>query len=173
MRPLPPLDHNTATVHKCFEALLQSPRCSRFQLHGMTLTQTTALMVGFLQTRRVMLSRTLIQLVYARTDGIPLFIQHLCEHMRSRSLLTLEPASGQLCLATSLQHDANGEEKAVWAHLPDSLESLLASVLDKLTPDVQMSLRVASVFGRHFLCSLLHAAHPQTRYSARHCAYDV
>ena len=135
-----------------FQAVLAAERTRRFLLLGLDLRDTTALTQHLLRCRS--LSPALQSLIYARTEGIPLFIQHLVAFCVDSSLVEVDAASGQADLKESIRKSrgGNASESAVQLSdlLPGSLQALLASVLDRLQPQTQFLLKVASVIGRAF-----------------------
>ena len=88
-------------------------------------------------------------LIYHRTLGNPLFIEEICSALLEDDsvLITEEDA----VLARPLEEIA----------LPDTVQAVIRSRLDKLEPDHQEVLRLASVIGREFSKRILDAVHSE------------
>ena len=130
-------------------AITEHPRCQHLVLAGMEMCAATKVACWALGCTA--LSPSLAEIVLQRSDGIPLFILHLCSFMRDSRLVAINDATGVASL---------DERTLAGTSLPMSLEGLLISILDKLHPDCQLTLKVASVVGRRFSCSLVAACHP-------------
>ena len=131
--------------------ILASPRSRYFVLRGLSQEDSMRLAVQTLQCKG--LSLALQTAIFEQTDGIPLFIYHLCHYCRDNQLLQID-ASGTAAIVSPGQH--------ISELLPSSLEALLASVLDRLSPQTQFAMKVASVIGRYFHSLLLQKVLPQT-----------
>ncbi|MGZ4796989.1 MAG: AAA family ATPase [Acidimicrobiia bacterium] len=89
-------------------------------------------------------------LVVAKSDGHPLYAEELAFTFRDRGLLTIE---GDACrLAEGVNLGA--------VELPDTLQGIITSRIDQLTPQEQLTLKVASVVGSSFALDVLQAVHP-------------
>ena len=142
------LSSPSASLWTMYAAVTEHPRCHHLVLAGLDLRTTTDLAIAFLGCR--VLHPALASTIHQRSDGVPLFIQHLCSYLSEAHLVTV--SSSGIARLDELQL-AN-------VTLPSSLEGLLASALDRLHPDCQLTLKVASVVGRHFSLSLVAACHP-------------
>ena len=130
-------------------AITEHPRCHHLVLAGMDLAAATKVATAYLDCSA--LTPSLADIIHERSDGIPLFILHLCSFMRDSKLVSINALTGVASL---------NERMLAGTTLPMSLEGLLISILDRLHPDCQLTLKVASVVGRRFSCSLLAACHP-------------
>ena len=142
------LSSPNSSLWTMYAAVTEHPRCRHIVLQGVDATTSSALAVSFLACRS--LHPQLAAVIHQRSDGVPLFIQHLCSYLRESSLVSVT-AAGMASLDELLLANVA---------LPSSLEGLLASVLDRLHPDCQLTLKVASVVGRHFSLSVVAACHP-------------
>ena len=140
-------EHDSCAAH--YSAIVCHRRCHRFSLLGMDSEATTALAASCFGCKS--LSASLAADIYQRSDGIPLFVRHLCSYMLDSELVSVSKTTAQAAFHDGLLADAA---------LPGSLEGLLTSILDRLHPHYQLTLKVASVVGRHFLCSLVASCHP-------------
>ena len=143
--PLTP--SSLSTMLDYYRAIKRHPRCRDFLLTGMDQRASAAMCASILGCSG--LSSFLSATIHQRSDGIPLFTRHLCLYMKEKQLIRLDPLTSIAALVDSV------DSALVDASLPSSLEALLASVLDRLDADTQLALRVASVVGRRFACSLL------------------
>ena len=145
--PEPSSPSNAPTVAEIYWSIRPHPRTQRFILQPLVDGATLALARSSLRCESM--DPALAALICSRSDGIPLFIHHLCLYMLERSLVVIDGGHARISSADALD-----------ASMPDSLESLLISVLDQLQPEIQLTVKVASVVGRHFMCSLVAASHP-------------
>ena len=134
-----------------YEAVCRCARSHHITLAGVDESSASELAAALLQCRA--LSPPLAHLIHAKSDGIPLFIQHLVTYLQQKGLIAVHPDTRVAELIVSSAHLLD-------AVLPSSLEGLLASVLDRLPADCQLALKTASVVGRHFVFSLVLASHP-------------
>ena len=134
-----------------YKAVCGSERSHHVLLAGVD--EATACELAAQQLQCAGLHPSLSATIHLKSDGIPLFIQHLCVYLQQHSLVDIHPVTRVASLATS-------SSQRIDDVLPSSLEGLLASVLDRLPADCQLALKTAAVVGRHFVLSLVHAAHP-------------
>ena len=132
--------------------ILLLSRSRHFVLRGLSQRNTARLAAQTLQCNT--LSLALQTAIFEQTDGIPLFILHLCHYCRDHHLLQID-SNGTAAILSPGQHIAES--------LPSSLEALLASVLDRLSPQTQFAMKVASVIGRYFHGLLLQKVLPQAQ----------
>ena len=132
--------------------ILSLPHARHFVLRGLSRRDTARLAAQTLQCTT--LSLALQTVIFEQTDGIPLFILHLCHYCRDHQLLQIG-TNGTATILSPGQHMAE--------LLPSSLEALLASVLDRLSPQTQFAMKVASVIGRYFHGLLLQKVLPQAQ----------
>ena len=141
---------NPQSIQGMYGVMCRGERSTHFALHGLDEEGVAALACRFL--RCASLTEPLLRTIVDKSDGIPLFIQHLMAYMQQAALVSVDPV---LKVASLTEQQASLDSS-----LPSSLETLLASVLDRLKPQCALALKVASVIGRHFACSLLSASHP-------------
>lgn len=91
------------------------------------------------------------EFVFERTNGIPFYSEEIVLAMQSAGLINV---SGPECEVSS--NFANASE----VDIPNSLEGVIVSRIDRLKPDQQRILKTASVIGREFSISLLQNLHP-------------
>ncbi|MCH9047011.1 MAG: hypothetical protein IIA40_13020, partial [SAR324 cluster bacterium] len=87
-------------------------------------------------------------LIHERTGGNPFFIEEICSNLREEGAVRMR--DGKASLAVSPEE----------LSLPDTVQAVIRSRLDRLEQDHREILRVASVIGREFSLRLLEHAHP-------------
>lgn len=115
-------------------------------LKALSFEDTGTLVCQRLGVRRV--QRSLLLFIHERSGGQPLFCEEMLEELRERGALRISEGEARL--------DASVPVPV----LPSSLEGLLTSRLDRLSPNQQLVLKVASVIGRSFPFPLLHDIFP-------------
>lgn len=98
-----------------------------------------------------MLPETLATFIQEKGEGYPFFSEELTYALRDAGLIDIVDGECHL--------NADGEELRR-LNLPDTVEGVIASRIDRLTPSQQLTLKVASVIGRVFPISVLHAIYP-------------
>ena len=88
-------------------------------------------------------SAELVELVTARADGNPLYIEELVSYIAGQHI---DP------------HDRGALERVT---LPESLQTLVLSRIDTIPEDARRSMKVASVIGRLFLAPMLPGAYDE------------
>ncbi|MFP4554334.1 MAG: AAA family ATPase [Actinomycetota bacterium] len=87
-------------------------------------------------------------LIEETSEGVPFFVEELALSLRDSDSLRIEEGTAHLARPA--------DELGV----PHSLSSVVLNRIDRLTPDLQLTLKVASVIGRSFDAGALAAAHP-------------
>jgi len=88
------------------------------------------------------------KVIIEAAEGIPLFIEELAFSLRDTDALAIEDGTVKLARPA--------DELGV----PHTLSSVVLSRIDRLAPQLQLTLKVASVIGRSFDTRALQAAHP-------------
>lgn len=134
------------------------PRVTRFaHFHEMRLTDFTPpemqiliqLKLQFLYGNAVQISEKWFERLVQRSQGNPFYIEEMINLIRDRGI---DPA------------DAEALENF---ELPDSLNSLIISRIDRLEENAKITLKVASVIGRVFRASWLWGIYPQFKAPER------
>lgn len=97
------------------------------------------------------LPEPVINLIQEKAQGNPFFSEELAYALRDGGFLVF--AEGQCALAPHA-----GDLRAL--NFPDTVQGVVISRIDRLTPAQQLTLKVASVIGRVFTSRLLHDVHP-------------
>jgi class 3 adenylate cyclase/tetratricopeptide (TPR) repeat protein len=90
-------------------------------------------------------------LVHERAEGNPLFIEQLTYAMRD---------AGQVVIDHGVLRSVGGDNGLTSAGIPDSVQRVITSRIDKLPPTQAMTLKVASVIGQRFAVRTLADIHP-------------
>jgi class 3 adenylate cyclase/tetratricopeptide (TPR) repeat protein len=92
-----------------------------------------------------------VSLIQQKAEGNPLFSEELAYALRDAGLVQI--AEGRCRLASSVD-DLRG------LTLPDTVQGVITSRMDRLTPAPQLTLKVASIIGREFAVRVLRDVHP-------------
>lgn len=102
------------------------------------------------------LSAPLAALVRERAEGNPFFSIELAYALRDANLLAFADGQAQLAPGVELSR----------LTLPDTVQGVITSRIDRLTPSQQLALKVASVIGRVFAFRILRDVEPVEAYRA-------
>jgi predicted ATPase/class 3 adenylate cyclase len=89
----------------------------------------------------------LVALIHERTGGNPLFIEEVCYSLIEEGVVVVE--GGQAALTQSLEN----------LSLPETVQSIIRTRLDRLDANAKEALRLASVIGRVFARRILERVH--------------
>jgi class 3 adenylate cyclase/tetratricopeptide (TPR) repeat protein len=147
MRPLPPLERPPEL--RALEALSGA---EHIRLTALSPTETVELAAISLGVPAPALPTAVAELVRARADGNPFFTEEIALALRDQGVLAITEEAGQC--SCRLHGDLNEAAR----HLPDTIQGVVLSRLDRLDPEEQMLLRVGAVIGRSFPYQPLRAA---------------
>jgi predicted ATPase/class 3 adenylate cyclase len=138
----PPEENAPAARHTA--ALQTMEEAETLSLAEMSPEETVALVANRLGVIRDDLPEPLAELVRQRAGGNPFFAEELVFALRDQGLLRVEEKDDHaLCVL--------GEDfDRATAALPDDVQGLVLSRIDRLEPEQQLTLKVASVIGRTF-----------------------
>jgi predicted ATPase len=91
----------------------------------------------------------LVDFIHSRSEGLPFFAEQLLFALRDHGVLRVEDG----------QCSVSGSELPEMA-APDSLRELIVSRVDRLPPERQLAIKVASAIGRVFDVETVHDVHP-------------
>lgn len=91
------------------------------------------------------------RLILARAQGNPFFSEELAHSLRDAGLLRIADGVCEL---------APGVEDLEQLQIPTTIEGVITSRIDRLSPGQQLTLKTASVIGRLFSYRVLHAVYP-------------
>ena len=131
-----------------YRELLQAPDLVRLQLPPLSIDEVGALAARVLDVDTV--APAIVAVLHARAEGQPYFTEELAVAMRDAQLVTCTEGYCQIAPAAELEA----------ANIPRSVEGVITSRVDRLSPAHQLTLKVASVIGRVFDCRTLAQIHP-------------
>lgn len=132
-----------------YQALLAHPATRRLALHPLTDDETSRLLARCLDAGSV--QPPIVAFVGERSGGHPLFVEYLAQALLDSGLIVLEHGECRLRRADA---DLAG------LPFPDTVQGIARARIDRLHADQQLTLKVASVLGRHFSLAALAAIHP-------------
>jgi class 3 adenylate cyclase/tetratricopeptide (TPR) repeat protein len=97
------------------------------------------------------LPKPVSDLIHNKAEGHPFFSEELAYALRDSGLIEIEDGTCRLGAAIE---DFNALD------FPDTIQGVITSRIDQLTPDQQLTLKVASVIGRIFAYRLLYDIYP-------------
>ncbi len=131
-------------------ALSRMRGVERLPLGALPPDETVALAAARLGLESSDLPEAVVALLTERAEGNPFFAVELIGALRDQGLLAIENGA---CVAI-------GDEDALRASVPDTLEGVVLSRIDRLPTEEQLTVKVASVIGRSFLMRTVHDVHP-------------
>jgi len=137
-------------VPEQYAALSQMSGVEKLALGSLPPGETVALAAARLGLETSALPEAVVTLLAERAGGNPFFALELIGALHDRDLLAVEGAS---CTVV-------GGVDALRESVPDTLEGVVLSRLDRLPAGEQLTVKVASVIGRSFLLRTLHDVHP-------------
>jgi class 3 adenylate cyclase/tetratricopeptide (TPR) repeat protein len=137
------------TLPPDYVRLLNAPGVQQIQLEALPAEEVELLVCQRLSVAG--LPPTVAQFIRAKAEGHPFFSEELAYALRDAGLIQI--AEGQCQLAPGT-HDLRA------VNLPDTIEGVITSRIDRLQPQQQLTLKVASVIGRVFAFHTLRAIYP-------------
>jgi tetratricopeptide (TPR) repeat protein len=131
-----------------YRRLLQAPGTTRLVLDALSPEDVEALVCRRLGVTAV--PEVVASFVHDKAEGSPLFSEELAYALRDAKLIRL--VGGRCQLAPGV-----GD---IRVHFPDTVHGVITSRIDRLTPNQQLTLKVASVIGRVFALRVLRDIHP-------------
>jgi len=144
-----PLSEHDAAVAVEYRRLLQEPGTLHVTLGA--LPPDDALLLACRRLGVSTLPPAVARVVRQRAEGNPLYVRELVLAMLDAGHILVR--DGECTLASGLEADALAE-------YPETVEGIVASRIDKLSPDEQLTVKVASVIGRRFPVDALRDVHP-------------
>ena len=132
-----------------FDQLMRLPYSHRMIVEGLSSEDALTLVAHSLGVND--LPVPVRNLILDKAEGHPFFSEELAYALRDTGVLTIENGTCRLSLDISNLDALN---------LPNTVQGVITSRIDRLSPTQQLTLRVASVIGRVFAYSTLSAIHP-------------
>jgi hypothetical protein len=142
-RPLPEED-----APKEFGQLLEDANTTLVDLQSFTTENVAALIRQRLGAQ--IIPPGLVDLIWEKAAGHPFYSEELLYALRDTGLVRVENGACRLASEQALES----------LSLPDTLQGIVTSRIDRLPPSEKLALKVASVIGREFLVRALEAIYP-------------
>lgn len=139
----------TVPIPTEYNQLVQIPGVKHIILNNLSPSEIIQLISQRLGVKD--LPSPLIKIIQTKAAGNPFFSEELVYALRDNGLISAE--NGQCRITT-----ASGDLREV--NLPDTIQGVITSRIDRLIPAQQLTLKVASVIGRTFEYRTLHDIHP-------------
>jgi predicted ATPase/class 3 adenylate cyclase len=150
---LRPLDEHSLPGQQA--AVLRGlPQTETIRLSLLQPAEMTALVIDRLALVEEGLPSALADFIRQRAEGNPFIAEELLLALREQGVITLEAV-----VTTPIplyRCRLQGDLAAAGRQLPDTLQGLILARVDRLPPERQLALKVASVIGRTFSYDLLH-----------------
>jgi class 3 adenylate cyclase/tetratricopeptide (TPR) repeat protein len=137
-----------------YQQLLQHTHCQTLRLEALNCADILALVCQRLGVFG--LPDLVASLIHEKAEGNPFFSEQLAYSLRDAGLILVK--DGECELGAEISNLS--AEEIVSLYLPDTVQGVIISRLDRLTPGQQLTLKVASVVGRTFLAPLIHHIYP-------------
>lgn len=132
------------------QLLTRIETCEHVHLAALAPEEAVALAAARLSIAPDDLPTKLAQLIQDRSGGNPFFAEELVYALRDNGLISVERREGQThCIL-------NSDLNQVIQTLPDTIQGIVLSRIDRLPPEEQLTLKVAAVIGRTFAYTPLH-----------------
>lgn len=145
MRPL-----EDEVMHTEPQILAELPETERMVVDSLPPEEVVALAAAHLGVAEADLPATVATLIRTRAGGNPFFAEEIINALRDGEIITVTTEAGQTRCAVS--SDLEHAEQT----LPDTIQGVVLSRIDRLQPEEQLALKVAAVIGRTFGYAPLH-----------------
>jgi len=132
------------------QALAAMEETERLALDTLSLEETLVLAAARLGVAREALPDAVAEFVRARAGGNPFFAEELIYALRDGGLVKVVTEKGVARCVISAAFSAEQEFRQVVQALPDTIQGIILSRIDRLPPERQLALKVAAVIGRTF-----------------------
>jgi class 3 adenylate cyclase/tetratricopeptide (TPR) repeat protein len=131
-----------------YQRLTRAPDAQQLHLDPLPADDVAALVRQRLGITSV--SQPVADLIGERAGGNPFFTEELVYSLRDTGVITVTNGTCRIAPGADLQD----------LSLPDTVQGVVLTRIDRLAPPQQLTLKVASVIGRSFAYRLLHDIHP-------------
>jgi len=132
-----------------YKQLLADPNTQHLQLEALPLKEALFLICQHLGTDN--LPEPVATYILEKTEGHPFFSEELAYALRDNGLIKIINGECHLAVEIDDLHTLN---------FPDTLQGVITSRIDRLTPPQQLALKVASILGRVFAFQILRDVYP-------------
>ncbi len=126
------------------------PGTERLTLDSLSPEEIVTLAAARLGVAVVDLPAVVVQLLHTRAGGNPFFAEEIVNALRDNEIITVTTEDG------TTRYTASGDAERVAQTLPDTIQGIVLSRIDRLQPEEQLALKVAAVIGRTFAYAPLH-----------------
>ena len=144
-----PLNQQGATPPKEFHQIKQLTNSKHLVLQALTPAETITLIKSRLGV--VQISDAIASFVQKKAEGHPFFTEELIHALRDAGVIEIKD---DICELTTT------EEELERLDFPNTIQGIVTSRIDRLSPPEQLALKVASVIGRVFAYQILRDIHP-------------
>ena len=131
-----------------YQQLIGQPEINLLQLESLPPDDIDALVCSRLGV--IALPAAVRRLIREKAEGHPFFSEELAYALRDAGLITIQ--DNECCIAPNVDFRA--------VSMPDTVQGVITSRIDRLPPGHQLTLKAASVIGRVFAFRLLRDIHP-------------
>lgn len=139
----------TGHIPKEYDRLRNTTNARCLQLEALPLKDVSTLICQRLGVTD--LPKPVMNLIHQKAEGHPFFSEELAYALRDTGLIEI---TNGICRLTSESSDFNSLD------FPNTIEGVITSRIDRLTPQQQLTLKAASVIGRIFAWRILRDVHP-------------
>lgn len=134
---------------QAYARLRENPSTQRIQLSSLSLEDASHLIGEKLGTKS--LPAFVVEFIWTRSHGNPFFTEQVAYALRDAGIIRIENEEVLVDFAA---------EELNRIDFPDTVQGIITSRIDQLSPSQQLTLKVASVIGRVFLLQMLENVHP-------------
>lgn len=132
-----------------YDRLLREEGVEQLHLEAMPATDTLDLLCRRLGVKS--LPDSMVELIEQKAEGNPFFSEELAYGLREAGVIEIQDGECRI---------AAGVGNLTQLNFPATVQGVIASRIDRLSPSEQLTLKVASVIGRSFGFQLLRDIHP-------------
>lgn len=132
-----------------YRRLREDPKTSYIRLQPLPEDEITGLLARKLRVKT--LSPSILAFIQARAQGNPFFSEEIAYALRDAGVIQMQNGEAVVNLAA---------EELERIDFPQTIQGVITSRIDRLSPAHQLTLKVASVIGRVFLLNMLCYVHP-------------
>jgi class 3 adenylate cyclase/tetratricopeptide (TPR) repeat protein len=134
---------------QAYARMRENPATQRIQLSSLSLDDASHLIGEKLGIKS--LPEFVVEFIWTRSQGNPFFTEQVAYALRDAGMIRIENEEVVINLAAEELHRID---------FPDTVQGIITSRIDQLSPPQQLTLKVASVIGRVFLLKMLENVHP-------------
>ncbi len=144
-----PLNYHGATPPREFELLKTLDKTTHLQLKQLSEAETISLVKNRLGV--IQIDEAITDFVQHKAEGHPFFTEELIHALRDAEVIKI---NDDICELTTTP------ENLKKLNFPNTIQGIITSRIDRLSPPEQLALKVASVIGRVFAFQLLRDIYP-------------